>query len=108
MHLRDRKKTYEAYGIIGSVKWFWKLFGIGYPENTVVIQGENLSIKDKENLDACEEKAVQIIHVSEFEDDFQNLFNKLRAEIKYAPPQKKKSLSSKLTKIEEECLREKE
>jgi len=108
MHLRDRKKTYEAYGLTGSVKWFWKVFGIGYPENTMIIQGENLSIKDKDNLDACEEKAYQIVHISEFEDDFQNLFNKLQSEIKYAPPQKRKILSSKLKKIEEECLSEKE
>jgi len=105
MYLReDRKKTYEPFSIRTPIKWFFKIHGFGSPENTVVIQGPYLSSQDKENLTFCKDNGYPIYHVSDFKESFEELTSKLDVEIQYAPVQKRKTLSSKLKKIEEGCL----
>jgi len=104
MHLRGRKKTYEPFGIRIPIKWFSKVHGFGTAENTVIVQGSYLSPRDKENLRFCKDNGYPIYHVSDFKESFEELINKLEAEIQYAPTQKRKSLSSKLKKIEEDVL----
>jgi len=105
-HLRDRHKTYEAFGVGIPISWFFKVHGPGRPENTVIVHGSSLTSKDKENLKFCKDNRYPIHHVSEFKEDFQELIKKLDSEIEYAPTQKRKTLSSRLKKIEEQCLSE--
>jgi len=103
-HLRDRKITYEPTSIRMPIEPFFKSYGRGSPENTVIVQGSSLSTKDKQNLKFCSNNGYPISHISDFKDNFDELINKLDEEIQYAPTQKKKSLSSKLKKIEQECI----
>lgn len=98
VHLRDRSKTYEPFYVGTNIKWFFKTFGPGNPENTTIIYGGILDAKDKENLTFCEEEGYPVYHSSEFKDDFEKFLGVLQSEAKLAPIQERGTLLSKLKK----------
>lgn len=106
MHLRDRHKTYEVFKVGRSISWFFRVYGHGYPENTVIVYGSNLTSRDKESIKFCKENKYPLRHVSEFREEFQEFIKTLSSEIEYAPVQKRKTLSSRLKRIENQCLSE--
>jgi len=104
IHKRDRHKTYEPFHVGTSMKWFFKKYSPGKPENTIIVYGGELSQKDKENIDFCREKKYPVFHISEFKKDFQKLLNELNTEIQYFPENKKQRLSTRLKNIEQDCM----
>jgi hypothetical protein len=103
MHEKKGPELFEATRIGVPIKWYFTHHGYGKPDNTIVVHGDRLSQRDKENITFCKSKGYDIHHVCDFKEDFTELFGKLTSEIEFAPTQKRTKLSASLKKIENAC-----
>jgi hypothetical protein len=104
LHRADRKKTYEAFGPVEkTAENFFKNFGHGNKENTIIVCGALSSWQDKVNLKYCEDRGYDCKHVPDIRPQFEALIQEIGAEIDLLPKEKRTKLAGTLKTIEESC-----
>lgn len=75
MHRKNRKINYEPFVIHGDIKYFFRKNSKGFPDNNIVVYGEKLNDTDKDNLQKCENRGIEILSIKDLHPDYINFFD---------------------------------
>lgn len=104
LHRTNRKKTYEPFHIEMSAESFFDEYGVGKPENTLVVLGKLTTAQHKEDARLCQRKGFECIHLADLRKDFEGLCTDVENEIDLLPKEKKAKLGGSLEEIKKGCL----
>lgn len=104
LHRVDRRKTYEPFHVEITAESFFKRFGFGKPENTLVIFGKISSTQHKKDAWFCKSKGFKSIHLADLRDNFESLCTDVESEIDLLHKEKRAKLAGKFEQIKKRCL----